>query len=105
VKFDQVLARLELDRVHAVEQELLARRHAEVLLVEFGRHRAPDLGALDIGDVALGGEVHPIGLIELWPDEVVEVGDPVVLADEGSCRSGEQIGVSHKFAGDERPAD
>ena len=46
MEVDEVLAALELDRVHAVKEELLPRRLSKVLLVELGSHRAPDLGTL-----------------------------------------------------------
>jgi hypothetical protein len=46
MEVDEVLTRLELGRVHAVEEELLPSGLVQVLLVELGRHRAPDFSAL-----------------------------------------------------------
>ena len=39
---------------------------------------------LNVSDVTLGGKVHPVRLIQLGPDHVIEVRDLVILSDERS---------------------
>ncbi len=45
-------------------------------------HRAPDLRALYIGNVSGAREVQPVGLIQLGPDQEVEVRNALVLPDQ-----------------------
>ena len=59
-----------------------------VFLVEFGRHLAPDLDALDAGEVATLDKVDPVCLKQLWPNQVVQVLDVIVLSDQ-RCRQTE----------------
>lgn len=68
---DQELAGLVLVRIHAVEEHSLARLLPQVLAVELRRHGTPHLGALHVRDVPVLGEVHPVGFVQLRPDEVV----------------------------------
>ena len=44
--FDEILAGLELLRVHAVKKHSLPILLPQILCIELGRHRAPDLGTL-----------------------------------------------------------
>ena len=61
-------------------------------------HGAPDFSTLDIGNVAGSGEVQPVGLIQLGADEEVEVGNALILTDEGGCQA--QLAVSIHNAND-----
>ena len=54
----------------------------EILSVELGRHPAPDLGALNASQEAHRLQLEPVGLVQLGPNEEVEIGDLVVLAHE-----------------------
>ena len=92
VVVDQQGARPELGRVHHVEQRAAgAVFGAQVLPRKLLGQRAPDLGALHVGDVARPGQVQPVGLVELGPDEEVEVSDERVLPHER--RGQAQLGV------------
>lgn len=53
--------------------DVFANRH-------FGSH-------LNVSDVTFGGEIHPIRLIQLGPDHIVEVRNLVVLSDKSSYMS------------------
>lgn len=88
VVLDEVLRRLELGGVHAVQQHLLAALFAEVLAVEFGGHRAPHLGALHRRNVSLGGKIHPVGLVQLRAHKEVELVNLFVLTYERRWVSG-----------------
>lgn len=46
-------------------------------------HGAPDLHTLHIGNVAGTRQVQPVGFVQLGADEEVEVGDQLILADQG----------------------
>lgn len=69
----------------------------KVLAIKFGRHVTPDFGALgyqhspdmrgdkpylDSGDVAHPGEVHPIGFVQLGPDQVVQIANLFIFSHE-----------------------
>lgn len=41
---------------------------------------------LNAGNVTLRSKIHPVGFVELGPDEVVEIRDPIVLSHERSWR-------------------
>jgi len=45
-------------------------------------HGAPDLHALHVGDVARAREVQPVGLVQLGPDQEVQIADALVLAHQ-----------------------
>ena len=45
--FDEVLASLELLRVHAVKEHPLSVILSQILCIELSRHRTPDLSALE----------------------------------------------------------
>ena len=45
-----------------------------------------DPAYLDVGDVPFCGQVHPVRLVQLGSDHVVQVGDLVVLAHQGRYR-------------------
>lgn len=100
---DQVLAGLELLRVHTPEQHPYPGIRPEVLAVEFGSHRAPHLGALGggrqlrsrsqrkehavaylySGDVSFRGQLHPVRFVQLRSNHVVQVFDLVILSHKG----------------------
>ena len=41
---------------------------------------------LHVGDVAFCGEVHPVGLVQLGSDHVVQVRYLIILTDERGCQ-------------------
>ncbi len=61
-------------------------------------HRTPDLCALDVGNVACPGQVQPVGLVQLGPNEEVEISDSVILSHQGSSQS--KLGVCLDNAND-----
>lgn len=102
MKLDEELARLEFLGVHTIQEHAFARLLSQVFTVEFGCHRAPDFRTLhvtsstphnlqnemnsaylDVGDVSLRRELHPIRLIEFRTNHIVQVRNFVVLTYEG----------------------
>mmetsp|Transcript_81210 Transcript_81210/g.263009 ORF Transcript_81210/g.263009 Transcript_81210/m.263009 type:complete len:546 (+) Transcript_81210:510-2147(+) len=86
VEADEVLADLELVRVAGpegpAERGVPLVRGPEVLREEGPGHLAPDLDATHAGEEALVLQLLPARLVELGPDEPMQVVDEVVLAHE-----------------------
>lgn len=80
---DKELTRLVLVWVHAVQKHALSRLFTEVFAIELRCHRTPYLGTLDIGNVTVFGQIHPVCLVELWSNEIVEIVNLVVLSYQG----------------------
>mmetsp|Transcript_2109 Transcript_2109/g.6561 ORF Transcript_2109/g.6561 Transcript_2109/m.6561 type:complete len:250 (-) Transcript_2109:1468-2217(-) len=69
--------------IHGVQQLLDVRAAlVQILGEELSGHRAADLGARDVREIARFREVQPVGLVKFGPNKEVEVVDELVLAHE-----------------------
>ena len=85
--YDSDLARAKLVRIHHINQDAFSRFTIQVLAIELGRHLAPDLGALDSSQIAIIPQFHPIRLVQLGPNEKIEIGNLVILTDQSSSKT------------------
>lgn len=108
--FDEVLASLELLRVHAVKKHPLPVVLPQIFRIELSWHRTPDLSALkeesvieslirtetklylDISDMALSSQVHPVCLEKFRANHIVQIRNPVVFSYKGGSEA--KLGVS-----------
>jgi len=79
---NQELACPELVGVHHVEHLAFSWSGGGVLAVERGGHGTPHLCALHRCDVAIPLKVHPVGFIQLRPNQEIQVGDPFILSHQ-----------------------
>ncbi|GIX63592.1 PCI domain protein [Babesia caballi] len=79
VVLEEVLAGRQLHRVAGPQPPLLRAVAAQVLPIEGRRHGAPNLLANDLGQEPLLLQLQPVGLVQLRPDEPLQVLDEVVL--------------------------
>ena len=85
---NQVLTGSEFVWVKDIKALLSARICGlEILRIELLCHGAPDLHALNIGNVAITNKVEPISLVELGPNKEVQVLNELVLANQCSSKS------------------
>ena len=110
---DQELTSLELVGVHGLHDDSSSTFGQQVFSIEFRRHRTPNLGTLrktkssalvickacglvtdlDVRDVSLLCQIHPIGFVQLWTDDVIQVRDSIVLSYQSCCKT---VSISRK---------
>mmetsp|Transcript_5046 Transcript_5046/g.20160 ORF Transcript_5046/g.20160 Transcript_5046/m.20160 type:complete len:311 (+) Transcript_5046:2564-3496(+) len=79
----EILTDAELVGIQGVEMPVSGRRRAaEVLAIKLLRHGAPDFDAFHVAKVAPRGQIHPVRLVQLRADQVVQVVNLAVLADQ-----------------------
>lgn len=71
MKLDQKLASSKFVGVHGIQQDSFLGFDCYIFPVKFRRHRAPNLSTLDFGDVAIILQLHPVGFVELRPNQKI----------------------------------